>query len=86
MIRAAARCCLEQTGENSRPTKFAVSIRAQLGHELRDVHREFMGRRILAGVVTIAAIEAEVGEINQIALVKVRRISIAGKTAQYPSQ
>src|SRR5262249_52923062 len=61
---------LEQTGKDSRPAKFAVGIRAQLGHELGNVDREFVGRRILARVVAIAAIETEVGEINQIALGK----------------
>jgi hypothetical protein len=57
---------LEQAGEKRRPAILAVSVRAQLAQELRDVHGELMRRRVLASVVAVAAIEAEVGEIDEI--------------------
>src|SRR6266540_1491116 len=52
-------------------SEFPIRLHAQLRHELRNVHRKFMRRRVLAGVVTVAAIEAQVGEISQVGFGKI---------------
>jgi hypothetical protein len=38
----------------------------ELGQRPRDIQHEFMGRGILAGVVAVAAIVAEVGQVVQV--------------------
>src|SRR5262249_4017435 len=42
------------------------SLGAELRHELRNVDGKLVRRRVLAGVVTVPAIEAQISQIGQI--------------------
>src|SRR5688500_6561630 len=44
----------------------AIGLGSQLSHELWDIDAEFVRRRILASVIAVAAIEAEVCEVHKI--------------------
>ena len=62
----ASSVAFEQTRQKRRPGELAISIGAQLGHQFGNIDAELMGRRVLAGVITVAAIETEIGEIGEI--------------------
>ena len=64
----ASRLRLNRPDKISRPGELAIGIGAQFGHQLGYIDTEFMGRRVLAGVITVAAIEAKIGKIGQIRL------------------
>src|SRR4029079_6601187 len=64
------RVLFEQAGKNRRPSKLAISVRAQLGHELRNINAELMGWCILARVITVTAVKTQIREIGQISFGK----------------
>ncbi|MNS41901.1 hypothetical protein D3C72_742680 [compost metagenome] len=59
---------LVQRAQRGGPGVVGVGLHAHLGHGLRHVHREFMRRRVLAGVQTGAAVVAQVGQVVQVGL------------------
>ena len=61
---------LKKTFHGLRPGELAVGFQPKLGHGPGHVQGKLVGRRILAGVVTAAAIVAQVGQILQILPVK----------------
>jgi hypothetical protein len=59
---------LKHAGQKTRPGKILVYLKPELGEGLGDVYSELMRRGILAGIITPAAIVAEVGQVFQILL------------------
>ena len=74
---------LTSRAEQARPGVVLVGVGAKSGEDQWDIDGEFVRRRELAGVIAGAAVEAEVREVDDVGSgLKVRRSSIAGKTAQ----
>ena len=59
---------LEQRGERIWPGILPVRLQADVGEHFRKVQLEFVRRCVLAGVITGAAVVAEVGEVCEVGL------------------